>query len=116
MNKLSFDRLPEAVHQLQSKLDNIERLLEERSSNSKADKDRLLSVEEAAQFLQLSVSTIYQKTSKGELPYMKRSKRLYFSKSDLIAYLKEGKQATEKELREEANSILLNKKKGGSHE
>jgi excisionase family DNA binding protein len=54
--------------------------------------EQLLIVQEAAQFLNLTVPTIYSKVSKGELPVMKRSKRLYFSKLELMEYLKEGRK------------------------
>jgi len=53
--------------------------------------DQLLTVKETAKFLKLSVPTIYSKVSKGELPFMKRSKRLYFSKMELLEYLRGGK-------------------------
>ena len=52
--------------------------------------EQFLTVQEAAQFLNLTVPTIYSKVSKGELPVMKRSKRLYFSSTELMEYLKEG--------------------------
>lgn len=54
--------------------------------------EKLLNVQEAAQFLNLTVPTIYSKVSRGELPVMKRSKRLYFSNTELMEYLKEGRK------------------------
>jgi excisionase family DNA binding protein len=56
--------------------------------------EQLLTVQEAAQFLNLTVPTIYSKVSKGELPVMKRSKRLYFSNLELMEYLKKGVKIT----------------------
>jgi len=50
--------------------------------------DQLLTIQQAAEFLSLSVPTLYSKVSKGELPVMKRSKRLYFSRIQLMEYLK----------------------------
>ena len=52
--------------------------------------ERLLTIQEAAEFLSLTVPTMYSKVSKGELPVMKRSKRLYFSRTELLEYLKQG--------------------------
>lgn len=52
--------------------------------------EQLLTIHEAAEFLHLSVPTLYSKCSKGELPVKKRSKRLYFSKLELIDYINEG--------------------------
>jgi excisionase family DNA binding protein len=68
--------------------------------------ETLLTVEEAANFLHLSVPTVYTKISKGELPVIKNkgSKRCYFSKSDLFEYLKTGRRKTVQE-----NAILAEK-------
>jgi excisionase family DNA binding protein len=73
--------------------------------------EQLLTVQEAAQFLNLTVPTIYSKVSKGELPVMKRSKRLYFSSTELMAYLKDGRKKSNTEIEAEADAYLLNNKK-----
>ena len=46
--------------------------------------DELLTIKQASEFLNLSVPTLYNKVSKNELPFMKRTKRLYFSRAELI--------------------------------
>ncbi|MBX2887060.1 MAG: helix-turn-helix domain-containing protein [Ferruginibacter sp.] len=76
--------------------------------------DELLTVPQAAQFLSLSVSTVYGLIQKREIPVMKRSKRCYFSKLELINYLKQGRKKTLAETAAEAETYL--KKKGGCHE
>jgi len=91
MQNLKFEDLPTAVGNLARKLDHIERLLNEKSSEaSKDNSDKLLTVDQAAEYLNLSVQTIYIKKRKGELPFMKQGKRLYFSSKDLMDFLKEG--------------------------
>ncbi len=74
--------------------------------------EQLLTVQEAAQFLNLTVPTIYSKVSKGELPVMKRSKRLYFSRTELMEYVKAGRKKSNAEIEQEAEAYLLNNKKG----
>ena len=74
--------------------------------------EHLLTVQEAAQFLKLTVPTIYSKVSKGELPVMKRSKRLYFSSTELMDYLRKGRKKTNAEIQKEAGVYLSNKKGG----
>ncbi len=74
--------------------------------------EQLLIIQEAAEFLSLTVPTIYSKVSKGELPVMKRSKRLYFSRTELLEYLKDGRKKSNAEIEQEANAYLLNNKKG----
>jgi excisionase family DNA binding protein len=68
-------------------------------------------VHEAADFLHLTIPTIYSKVSKGELPYMKRGKRLYFSITELMEYIKEGRKKSNAEIEQEAEVFLPNKKK-----
>lgn len=74
--------------------------------------EQLLTIQEAAQFLKLTVPTIYSKVSKGELPVMKRGKRLYFSSTELMEYIKEGRKKSNAEIEQEAEAYLSNKKKG----
>ena len=71
--------------------------------------EQLLTVPEAADFLHLKVASIYLKVSRGELPFMKRSKRLYFSSTELLEYIKEGRKKTNAEIEAEAESYLKNK-------
>ena len=62
--------------------------------------EQFLTIQEAAEFLRLSVPTLYGKVSKGELPVMKRSKRLYFSRTELMEYIKEGRKKSNAEIKE----------------
>lgn len=90
---------------IDSRLSNIENLLldikhQPKDTVANQESDSLLTVEDAANFLHLSVPTIYTKISKGELPVIKNngSKRCYFLKSDLITYLKSGRAKTVKKI------------------
>lgn len=75
--------------------------------------EQLLTIQEAAEFLSLTVPTMYSKVSKREIPCMKRSKRLYFSRTELLEYLKEGRKKSNAEIEQEAEAYL--KKKGGNN-
>ncbi len=74
--------------------------------------DQLLNIQQTAEFLNLSVHTIYSKVSRAEIPYMKRSKRLYFSRTELMNYLKTGRVKTNAEIEQQANQYLTNKRRG----
>ena len=105
---------------IDARLSNIESLLLDFKHNPKdqseiSEADELLTVQDTAKFLTLSVPTVYGLISKGELPVMKRSKRCYFSKIELINYLKQGRKKTLAETASEADAYLL-KKKGGSRD
>jgi excisionase family DNA binding protein len=89
----------------------LENNKQEQTSTEQAE--QLLTVQEAARLLHLTVPTIYSKHSKGELPNVcKRGKRLYFSKQSLIEWVKEGRKKSNAEIEQEAEAYLFNNKKG----
>lgn len=101
---------------IETRLSNIETLLldlkhQPQQPEPTALPDQLLTIQQAAELLHLSVSTLYVKVSKGELPVMKRGKRLYFSQNELVEYLKQGRKKTTGEIEAEAEAYLLNNKK-----
>jgi excisionase family DNA binding protein len=101
---------------LEERLSNIENLIlnlkQSQDTESKVQTEQLLTAQEAAKFLNLSLATIYSKVSRNELPVMKRSKRLYFSSTELLIYLKAGRKKSNSEIEAEAEAFLLNTKKG----
>ena len=107
--EVTFEQLPQAVTQLFDKLENIERLLLQKEISKQPEPEIFFTVQDAAKFLTLSVPTIYGLISKGELPVMKRSKRCYFSKVELINYLKEGRKKTLSEIETEAQNFTKRK-------
>jgi excisionase family DNA binding protein len=110
---LTFDQLPKAVTMLTKEVSELKRLFIEKQEQPTTEQpEQLLTIQEAAEFLSLTVPTMYSKTSKGELPFMKRGKRLYFSRTELLDYLKEGRRKTNAEIEQEAKAYLLNNKKG----
>ena len=52
----------------------------------------LLSISQASEYLNLAKQTLYGFTSKGEIPYLKKGKKLYFKKSELTKWINEGKK------------------------
>lgn len=112
MKEVTHDSSPQALTQLLEKVGNIERMLLEKSNEQpQPEADQLLTVQQCADFLSLSVPSIYGLIHKGELPVMKRSKRCYFLKSDLIAYLKAGRKQPSLEVEAEAAKFLSNSKR-----
>lgn len=67
------------------------RLLEQQPSKRKEDTEEkeLLNLEQAAEFLSVSRSTIYSFVSQKKIPHMKKGKRLYFSKVTLREWIEE---------------------------
>lgn len=113
METLTFDQLPQAVTMLTKEVSELKRLLIEKQEQPTTDQpEQFLTIQEAAEFLSLTVPTMYSKVSKGELPVMKRSKRLYFSRTELLEYLKGGRKKSNAEIEQEAKAYFLNNKKG----
>jgi excisionase family DNA binding protein len=50
-------------------------------------KDELLTLEEAAAFLKVSKSWIYERTRRGAIPHLKLGKYLRFPMADLLLWL-----------------------------
>ena len=99
--------------EIDARLSNIENLILSLKHNahtlhSAEKQEHFLTIQQAAEFLCLTVPTIYSKVSKRELPFMKQGKRLYFAKSELSDYLRRGKKETAAEM--EADNYLITKK------
>lgn len=110
---LTFDQLPKAVKMLTKEVSELKLLLLNKSEQTPTTPpEQLLTIQEAADFLSLTVPTMYSKVSKGELPVMKRSKRLYFSRTELLEYIKDGRKKSNAEIEVEAEAYLSNNKKG----
>ena len=110
IEKLTFDQLPNAVTMLIKEVSELKQLLlNQRGQHSIEQPEKLLTIQEAAEFLNLTVPTIYSKVSRSELPFMKRGKRLYFSNIELMDYLKAGRKKTTSEIEDEADKYLTKK-------
>jgi excisionase family DNA binding protein len=89
------ENLPNPFQQLYDKMISIERKIEALTNQKATTKeqqtnDELMTVETAADYLRMSRSNIYQLTSRKEIPFFKRGKRLYFKKEELGQWVEEG--------------------------
>ena len=75
--------------------------------------EELLTIQQAAQLLHLSVPTIYGLVSHSRIPHMKPGKRLYFSKDQLTEWVKSTRRKTIIESGMDADTFLAGKKKRG---
>ena len=51
---------------------------------------RIWRIIDVADYLQLSVKTVYNKTSRGEIPHIKKGKVLYFRPEEIENWVLEG--------------------------
>jgi len=70
------------------------------------DQNDLWDVKRAAEFLLLSVPTIYGLVHKRSIPHYKKGKRLYFVKCELIKWVFESKRKTFIEINQDIEGFL----------
>lgn len=69
------------------------------SDNEQRSPSKYLTVSEAAKYLNLAKQTLYGFTSSRAIPFIKRAKRLLFTKEDLDAWLAQGKKKSVHQMR-----------------
>lgn len=89
----------------------LQKALSKKQAKHTPSYPNLLDINQAAELLGLSKSSIYSKTSKRKIPHIKRGKKLYFKHPELIQWLEQGKQRTTEEIAQDANLFLSTKKK-----
>lgn len=70
----------------------------------------ILTLEEACIYLNLAKATLYGMTSRNEVPFLKKSRKIYFRQSDLEKYLLDGRRKTKDEIAEEADAHIQQQK------
>jgi len=71
----------------------------------------ILDVKQAAEYLRLKVTTLYEKTSRKLIPHFKKGNKLYFKRAELQQWVSAGKVKSEEEMQSEAASYSLSPKK-----
>lgn len=99
------------------RLDAIERLLIEIKTGSSIENtptwngNELMNVQQVAEYLTLSVQTIYGLVHKMEIPNFKRGKRLYFKRTEIDDWIGQSRRKTRVEIEQEASNYLLKNRK-----
>jgi excisionase family DNA binding protein len=95
------------------KLNTIESLLRNVRKDDKAPVaiSEVLNLNQAAEYVSLSKSAIYKKTSERNIPHFKQGKKLYFKRSELDGWLTELKITTNAEIEKEATDYIIRKGK-----
>ncbi|CAN5600473.1 hypothetical protein BH11BAC2_BH11BAC2_20390 [soil metagenome] len=70
----------------------------------------ILDIKQAADLLRLKVNTLYEKTSRKLIPHFKKGNKLYFKRSELKAWVIEGKVKSANEMQSEAATFGLVRK------
>ena len=116
MSDLTFDQLPTAVSGLYTKLENIERNIErllQLKSDPPQQVDQWLDLTELCSYLpdKPAKATVYSWVHSSIIPFHKRSKKLFFLRSEINNWLKEGRRQTVEEIKTGTDTFLNNHKK-----
>ena len=106
--ELTFEQLPQAVAQLSSKFDKFEQLLLKQNTSLKIEQDIWFDLNELIAYDpgKRSKMTFYGYIRRKEIPFHKTGKKVIFLKSEIDAWLKQGRQKTHDEISIEAEQYL----------
>jgi len=89
------------------KLESIEKQLKNLRDNQHSTfRPQIMTIEQVANYLSLSKTTIYGYTFRNTIPYAKRGKRLYFEKSAIDEWLFENSRKTTNDLERIASEYI----------
>jgi excisionase family DNA binding protein len=86
-------------------------ILKESKESFSGAASNILDVKEAAAYVKLKVTTLYEKTSAKVIPHFKKGNKIYFRRDELENWLTEGKVKTADDLQREAATYSLRRKK-----
>ena len=90
-------------------LEKLNQLLERQNILRK----EILTMDEASQYLGISKSNLYKKTSAQKIPHYKpEGKIIYFRREELDSWMLRNRQSTIDEITDKAANLIINKKGG----
>ena len=107
MKPHKFEQLAGVLQLILDKIDAIETLLGNPGVIKK--EEELLTIEQVSKLLNLSVSTLYSKVCRNEIPVNKVGKRLYFYRYELMQWISSGRIKTSIEILKEVENRFKKK-------
>ena len=113
MNEITHNNLPEAVTQLRADIGEIKRLLLERGNEHHVEGDHWFDLSALCEYIpdKPAKATAYGWVHHSLIPFHKKSKKLFFLKSEIDLWLKAGRRKTVSEITIETENELANRKK-----
>ncbi len=110
---LTLETLPKAFTQLTNEVSEIKRLLLEKSNEQPTETDRWFDLNELCLYHpdKPTKPTVYGWVNAGKIPVHKGGKKLRFLKSEIDAWLKQGRKKTFAETASEAENYISSKKR-----
>lgn len=108
---IPFELFPLVLSLILNDVCKIKSMLQTQTELTHIETDDLLTIKEASKLLGLSVPTLYSKVSRREIPFSKPNgtKQLYFSKSELLDFIKTGRVKTTVEVFRDADIKIKGK-------
>ena len=88
----------------------LREILADQIPNTQYALPEILDIKQAADFLKLKVTTLYEKTSQKTIPHFKKGNKLYFNRVVLTEWVNSGKIKTKQEIESEAIDYLISRK------
>lgn len=107
---ITFEQTQKDVAEVKKYLKELKAFLENKEKQQPKTDDPK-NIDEISNFTGYTKPTIYGYCQKNEIPYHKKNGRLFFFKSEIIDWIKEGKQKTIIEVEADADTLLSNKSK-----
>ncbi len=110
MQNLVFTQLsiPEVRQLLRDELESF--FAEKQSGAKRIETDEISGIELAIELTGLAKPTIYGLVSERKIPHSKQGKRLYFSRQELLEWIRDGKRKTQAESKIEAENFNTKRK------
>lgn len=113
-SEISFNDVAKAVAHLIRKVEKIETLLNAEQT-AKPEGDQWFNLDDLCKYHpdHPAKPTVYAWIGQRSIPYHKKGKKLMFLKSEIDAWLKEGRRKTAGEIQAEAEQFVTSNRKGG---
>lgn len=83
-----------------------EKILGALNSSKTSDEEKFLTIEETAEMINLTKPTVYGLVHRNRIPFIKKGKRLYFEKIEIINWIKGGKKKSKSDIEIKADEYL----------
>ena len=107
---ISFEKTQQDVAEVKKVLKELKALLLNKAETATGD-ETPIKIDEVSKLISYKKQTIYEYCRCNKIPHHKKNNRLFFFKSEITDWIKEGKQKTVTEIEADTDTFLSNKNK-----
>ena len=105
---IAFEQTQLDVAEVKRDLKELKALIEKAETLSQTDDPQ--TIDDIVKFSGYTKPTLYNYCQKNTIPHHKKNGRLFFFKSEIIEWIKEGKQKCTTELESDVDTLLSNRR------